>query len=166
MNKIKKYLKEIISFLIMLIIATNIVSYYKSLDLNKEKFDFNNIKLINQTSYKYDKNKNSIIYFWGSWCPICKYQSPNIEELSKEYNILSIAIDSGNNDEIINYLNNQKLTFNTINDTNKKYTSKLNIQAFPTTLIYDKNHNLLFSEIGYTSINSILIKTWFFDLIK
>ena len=162
MNKIKKYLKEIISFIIILIIATNLMSYYKSLDLNKQKFEFSNIILDNNKKFIYDKNKDFIVYFWGSWCPICKYQSPNIQELKKTYNVLSIAIDSGSNQEIKDYLKSKNLNFDFINDKNKSFMKQFNVQAFPTTFVYDKDSNLLFSEVGFTSVNTIKLKTWWF----
>ena len=160
MNKLKRYAKEIISFFIILIIATNLMSYYKSLDLNKQKFDFSTVVLSNNTNFSFDKNKDFIVYFWGSWCPICKYQSPNIQELKSTYNVLSIAVDSGNNEEIEAYLKSKNLSFDFINDKNNILSKKFNVQAFPTTLVYDKDFNLLFSEVGFTSILSIKLKTW------
>ena len=160
MNKLKRYAKEIVSFFIILIIATNLMSYYKSLDLNKQKFDFSTVVLSNNTNFSFDKNKDFIIYFWGSWCPICKYQSPNIQELKSTYNVLSIAVDSGNNEEIEAYLKSKNLSFDFINDKNNILSKKFNVQAFPTTLVYDKDFNLLFSEVGFTSILSIKLKTW------
>lgn len=160
MNKLKSYAKEIVSFFIILIIATNLMSYYKSLDLNKQKFDFSTVVLSNNTNFSFDKNKNFIVYFWGSWCPICKYQSPNIQELKSTYNVLSIAVDSGNNEEIEAYLKSKNLSFDFINDKNNILSKKFNVQAFPTTLVYDKDFNLLFSEVGFTSILSIKLKTW------
>jgi hypothetical protein len=44
-DKIKKYIKEGIFFIIILIIMANGISYYKSLDLNKNKLDIQKINL-------------------------------------------------------------------------------------------------------------------------
>jgi hypothetical protein len=38
-----------------------------------------------------------------------------------------------------------------INDSSGFISSEFNIAAFPTTFIYDKEKNLVFSEVGYTS---------------
>jgi len=160
LNKLKYYAKEIISLFVFFIIIANIVSYYKGYELNKEKFDFNNIKLTDNKNFSYDENKAFIVYFWGTWCPICTYQSPNIQELKKDFNVLSIANNSGTDSTINSYLKENNYNFDVLNDKYNVYTKDMNVQVFPTTFIYDKDMNLLFSEVGYTSVWSIKFKTW------
>lgn len=159
-EKIKKYIKEIVKYSILLIIALNIISYYKSQDLNKEKFPYNSFKLLNGSNYDLDNTKPTLVYFWATWCPICKFQSPNIEELSKNYQVVTIASQSGSKEEIENYLKENKFTFKVIDDIYNDFAYRFNIKAYPTTLIYDKNGNLKFSDVGYTSEFSLKLKLW------
>ena len=49
-----------------------------------------------------------LIYFWGSWCPLCSYTSSTVTELSKEYSVITIALSSGNEDEVLLYLKENK----------------------------------------------------------
>lgn len=154
-NKIKHYFKEILSFIVMLFIIANLVSYYKSMDLNKEKFDIQNISL---------NDKPILVHFWATWCPICKVEAPNIEEISKKYNVLTIAVQSGSDEEIKKYLEDNNLHFKVINDNNAFYSNKYNIKVFPTTLIYNKDKNLIFSEVGYTSTLGLSIRMWWAGL--
>jgi len=51
-----------------------------------------------------------------------------------------------------------------INDKNAFYANKYNIKVYPTTLIYDKNKNLIFSEVGYTSTFGLKIRLWWAGL--
>ena len=83
-NKLKHYIKEIFSFIIVLIVLANIVSYYKSLDLNKDKLPIENISL---------NNKPILIHFWATWCPICKVEAPNIQTISEHFEVLTIAVN-------------------------------------------------------------------------
>ncbi|PLY05511.1 MAG: protein disulfide oxidoreductase [Arcobacter sp.] len=150
-EKIKKYLKEGLIIIVTITIAMNVISYYKSLDLNKQKLDMNSFKLLDDTKYTIDSTKPLLIHFWATWCPICKFESANIEKISKDYQVITIAVQSGTKKEIKNYLKEHNLNFRVVNDKDGFYSRKFNIKAFPTTLIYDKEKNLTFSEVGYTS---------------
>ena len=154
-NKLKHYIKEILSFIVMLFIISNIVSYYKSSNINKSKFDIENISLT---------NKPILVYFWATWCPICKVESPNIQTLSKDYQVVTIAVNSGDDKKISNYLNENNFDFKVINDKNSSYANKFNIEVFPTTLIYDNDKNLIFSEVGYTSTFGLKLRLWWAGL--
>ena len=150
-DKIKKYIKEGVVFVLMLTIAMNAMSYYNSLDLNKDKLDINSFKLLDNTKYEVPKDKPILVHFWATWCPTCKFESPNIEKISKDYEVITIAVQSGNKKEIQNYLDEHKLTFKVVNDEDGFYAKKFNIKVFPTTIIYDKNKKQKFSEVGYTT---------------
>lgn len=147
-DKLKHYTKEIISFIVILTILANIVSYYNSLDLNKTKLELSNLTLLDNTKYTLPQNKPIMIHFWATWCPICKVEAPNIETISKDYEVLTIAVNSKN---IEQYLKDNNLNFKVIDDKNSNYANKFNISVYPTTLIYDKDKNLIFSDVGYTS---------------
>ncbi len=154
-SKLKHYLKEIISFIVMLVIIANIVSFYKSMDLNKAKFDIKNISL---------DDKPILVHFWSTWCPTCKIEASNIQTISQSYNVLTIAVQSGNDTKIKKYLDDNNLDFKVINDKDSFYSKKFNIEVFPTTLIYDKNKKLIFSEVGYTSTIGLQLRMWWASL--
>lgn len=150
-KRIKKYLKEIIVFIVILGIAMNAISYYRSLDLNKDKLQIETFKLIDDSDYTIKTNKPLIIHFWATWCPTCKFEAPNIEKISKDYEVVTIAVQSGTKSEIKEYLKDNNLSFKVVNDKDGLFSSKFNIKVFPTTLIYGKDQNLEFSEVGYTT---------------
>ncbi len=160
MNRIKHYLKEIFFFILVMTIFANIISLYKSSDLNAEPLQINTLTLINNQEYIFEKNKPILIHFWATWCPTCKLEASNIELLSKYYNVLTIAVNSGNDEDIKKYLKENNLSFNVFNDEHSSYASKFKIAAFPTTFIYDKNRDLLFSEVGYTSTIGLFLRMW------
>lgn len=161
-EKFKKYIIEIMKYLVILTVILNIISYFKALDLNKDKLELRSFNLINEKIYKITgDNKPILIYFWATWCPTCKIVSSNINQLSKSYEVITIAVQSGSNKQIKSYLNSAKLSFNVVNDEEGFFSRKFNISAFPTILIYDKNKNLNFSEVGYTSTFGLYLRMWF-----
>lgn len=150
-EKIKKYIKEALIFVVVLTVAMNAMSYYKSLDLNKDKLNITSFKLLDNTEYTIQENKAILLHFWATWCPTCKFEAGNIEKISNDYEVITIAVQSGSNEEVQNYLKEHNLSFKVVNDNDGFYSHKFNIKAFPTTLIYDKDKNIKFTEVGYTT---------------
>ena len=159
-DKIKKYIKEGLIFLILMIIFANAVSMYRSIDLNKNSLDLEHIVLLNNTKYTIPKDKPVMIHFWATWCPVCKTEASNIEKISQQYEVLTIALKSGTDSEIENYLKNNNVNFKVINDQNGYITNKFDVSIFPTTIIYDKNRNIVFSDVGYTSTLGLYLRMW------
>jgi len=150
-NKFKKYFKEAIIFVVFLTIGLNLVSYYRSLDLNKNKLTIDTFKLLDKSIFQVKNEKPLLLHFWATWCPTCKFESPNIQKVSKDYEVITIAVQSGNKEKIQKYLNEHQLSFKVVNDSDGLISEKFNVKVFPTTLIYDKNKQQIFSEVGYTS---------------
>jgi thiol-disulfide isomerase/thioredoxin len=150
-EKIKKYTKEGLIFVVTLVIVMNALSYYRSLDLNKDKLDIDTFTLLDNTQYMIPQDKPIVIHFWATWCPTCKFEASNIEKISKDYEVITIAVQSGTKEEINKYMAENKLSFKVVNDEDAFFSQKFNIKAFPTTLIYDKEKNIKFTEVGYTT---------------
>ena len=157
-NKIKKYLKEIIFFSLMLFLASNAMSLFRSSDLNQAPLDLKTVKLINNQEYTIDTTKPIMIHFWATWCPICKVEASNIQKISEHFQVLSIATQSGSDEDIKKYQQENKVNFKVINDKDGLISKHIGIGAFPTTLIYDKNKNIVFSDVGYTSTLALWFK--------
>lgn len=159
-QKIKKYLISFIKYAIFFIVVINLVSYYKSLDLNKNRLEIRSFELLDGTNYEIEKDKPLLIHFWATWCPICALEEQNIETISKDYQVITIATQSGSSEEIKEYLEKNNLSFKVVNDDLATLSQKFNIKAFPTTFIYDKNQNLKFSEVGYSSTFGLKLRLW------
>ncbi len=150
-QKLKKYIKEILTLIVVVVISSNVISFYKSRTLTAGTLEIDSVKLINNLEYEVPKNKPILIHLWATWCPICKVEAPNIQKISENFEVLTIAVKSGTSVELKDFLDKNGYTYNVVNDNYGELSSKINISAFPTTLIYDKNKNLVFSEVGYTS---------------
>lgn len=157
-KKIFHYAKELLFVIIFMSVVANIISLYKSQELNKTPLKFDTFKLIDNSTYTIEKSKPVLIHFWATWCPTCKLESSNIQYLSKHYKVITIAVNSGTDYEINNYLKEHNLDFKVVNDKNSIYAKSFNISAYPTTFIYDKDKNLIFSEVGYTSTLGLYIR--------
>ncbi len=104
------------------------------------------------------KGKVVFINFWATWCPPCKKELPDIEELYQEYNLnqdevifLGIANPSSSDypnnsdvstEEIKTFLTDNGYTFPTLFDETGEILKQYNISAFPTTFMIDKEGNI------------------------
>lgn len=159
-NKIIKYIKEILIFFILMTIFANILSLYRSNNLNKEALNISSVSLLHDSLYTLPKNEPILIHFWATWCPTCKAEAPNIETISENYNVLTIALKSGSDTEIEEYLKSRGLNFKVVNDIDGAITEKFGVSIFPTTIIYDKNGEVFFSDVGYTSTFGLWLRMW------
>lgn len=163
-DKIKHYIKEIALFIIIITIASNAISLYKSSDLNKDPLNLTNISLHNGSKYILSSSKPTLIHVWAIWCPTCKIEASNIQTLSNHYDVLTIAVKSGSNNDIQSWLKENEYTFNVVNDSSGFVASNFNVSVYPTTLIYDKNKKLVFSDVGYTSTWGLFLRMWWASL--
>jgi len=159
-QKLKKYLKEIVLFIIIMTVAANVISFYNSMDLNKQKLQEMNVTLLDKTNYTHPKDKPILIHFWATWCPTCKIEASNIQSISQKYEVLSIAVNSGDDKKIKEYMSKNSFDFKVYNDESGFFAKEFNIAAYPTTFIYDKDKNLIFSEVGFTSTLGLYFRMW------
>lgn len=159
-EKIKHYIKEIVTFVIFLTIATNAISLYKSSSLSKEKYNLPPLELIDNSTFILDSNKPLVVHFWASWCPTCKAEASNIEAITKEYQVVTIAVRSGKDNDLKKYMKENNFNFKVFNDKDGVLAKRFNIQAYPTTFIYNRERELSFSDVGYTSTLGLKFRLW------
>jgi len=159
-QKLKKYIKEIALFIVIMTVSANIISFYKSMDLNKQKLQEMSITLLDKTNYTHPKAKPILVHFWATWCPTCKIEASNIQSISQKYEVLSIAVNSGNNSIVEEYMSKNNFDFKVYNDESGFFAKEFKIAAYPTTFIYDKDRNLTFSEVGFTSTLGLYFRMW------
>ncbi len=156
--KLKHYAKEIFFFIVIMTIFSNALSLYKSQSLNDAPLTLKSVQLLGNKTYIFSNDKPVLIHFWATWCPTCKLEASNIEFLSKHFEVITIAVDSKSDATVQKYLDENEYTFNVVNDPHNQLSSKFKILGLPTTFIYDKNKNLVFSDVGYSSTFSMYLK--------
>jgi thiol-disulfide isomerase/thioredoxin len=154
----KSIFKEVIIALVLLFVISNIISYIRQPELGKTQLPKIEAHLIDGITYQMQEGKPIILHFWATSCPACKLEAPNIEAVSKKYEVLSIAVNSGSNEDIRAYMDNNGLSFNVLNDQEGRWSTAYKIEAFPTTFIYDAKGKLRFTEVGYTTTAGLMAR--------
>ena len=99
-------------------------------------------------SLKQYPGKTIFINFWATWCKPCIKEMPSIIEtqnmLQKE-NIIFLLASNESAEQIEEFSNTNKYKFNYVRIENSE---EMNVQALPTTFIFNREGNLVFSETG------------------
>lgn len=92
-----------------------------------------------------------VVYFWGSWCGICKHTSPIIQKLHEEnVAVLGVALRSGSPTDVNAYLVQNTWTFDNINDEHGKWAQQWHVQVTPSILLI-RNGQVVHSTTGLSS---------------
>ncbi len=99
------------------------------------------------------KGKTIFLNFWGTWCPPCRSEMPEIQKLYETYGsneedliVLGIAApeygDEGTVEEIKEFLSENEYTFPVVMDETWEVFYWYGISAFPTTFMIDAEGNV------------------------
>lgn len=123
----------------------------------------------NQHTLSDYEGKTIFLNFWGTWCPPCRNEMPDIQKLYEEYSeeedpsviILGVAAPhysrEGSEEEIEEFLEENGYTYPVLMDTDAELFRGYGIYSFPTTFMIDSNGNVF----GYVSgqLNEIIMRS-------
>jgi thiol-disulfide isomerase/thioredoxin len=160
---VKRIVKEILIGALLVFILSIIMSYLRQPELESTQVPKIETELLDGRIFSVEEGKPLLIHFWAVWCPTCKLEAANIEAVSKEYQVLTIAVSSGSDAEVKAYMQEHGLSFKVINDVKGIWAERFKVEAYPTTFMYDAKGELRFTEVGYTSTAGLLAR---FEWIK
>ena len=142
----------------LLFVISNIISYIRQPELGSSQLPNIEVGLIDGSIFQHQEGKPLVLHFWATSCPACKLEAPNIETISKKYEVLSVSLNSGSDEKIKAYMKENELSFRVVNDSNGEWAKKFKIEVYPTTFIYDAKGELRFTEVGYTTTAGLLAR--------
>ncbi|VAX00516.1 Membrane protein, suppressor for copper-sensitivity ScsD [hydrothermal vent metagenome] len=165
-SKIKPLLKNPwlkYSLEILIILAVfYAISLYKKQDLVKGNApSFNEVFLNGKPVKLADYQGNAVlIHFWATWCPVCRLEQDSIEAISKDHDIITIAMNSGEADKIQAFMTKNNLSFPVIIDDDGILSRRYGITGVPTSIIVNPEGIIEYSEIGYTTNWGLRLRLW------
>ena len=117
------------------------------------------------------KGKVVFLNFWATWCPPCRGEMPEIQELYEKYNtedsevvVLGIAAPGYGNEkskeEVAKFMEENGYTYPVLMDEGGRYFRQLGIMSYPTTYMITKEGKFL----GY--VNGAISYDIMEDIIK
>jgi len=155
-----RILREVIVFAVIIFIVSTALNYYRAPKLDSNTLPQIQAALIDGTSFDTVtlRGKPLLINFWGTWCPVCTQEADNIAALSRRYTVLTIAVNSGSNADITQWLEKKEVNYPVLNDAGGRWASRFKVSIYPTTFIYDSQGKLKFTETGYSTTAGLLAR--------
>lgn len=110
-------------------------------------------------------NGPGIIYFWAEWCGICSAMQQAISAVGRDYPLLTVALRSGNDSMVAEYLHKKQLHWPVVNDPHGGIASRYGVGAVPALFFVDANGSIVFTSVGFTSEWGLRIRSWLAGLV-
>ncbi|MGF1758552.1 protein disulfide oxidoreductase [Photobacterium sagamiensis] len=106
------------------------------------------------------KNKPVLLYFWATWCPVCNFVSPTVDWMDDHFDVVSVAITSGDKRRLNAYMNNKEYDFPVVNDSKGDISRLWGISATPSIVII-KDGKIAFITTGVSTPPGIWLRMLF-----
>lgn len=119
-------------------------------------------RLLNDELYALstDSRRPLLVHFWASWCPVCKLEQESIQAINEDYPVITIAMRSGQTEEVAAYMRQEGLQFPVINDPSGMLSRRFGVRAVPSSFIVAHDNTIVFRETGYTTGIGLRARLW------
>jgi len=151
------------SLQVLLLIAVYIgVKYYTQRDLVQDTPPALSATLLSGQTFNLQEQRDKplLLHFWASWCPVCKLEQESIESINKEHRVVSVAMQSGEQAKLKQYMQAEKLSFPVIADDQGDIAARFGVKAVPVSFILNTKGNIVFIESGFTSSWGLRLRLW------
>ena len=157
---LKRILREVLVFAVIIFIVSTALNYYRAPKLDSDMLPIIQATLTDGSTFdsRAEPGKPLLINFWGTWCPVCAQEASNIESISKKYNVLTIAVNSGSHEDIEKWMRQKGVSYPVLNDASGRWATQFKVSIYPTIFIYDAQGKLKFTETGYSTTAGLLAR--------
>ena len=160
--KVKKYLLTGLSYLIILFVISQGVSWWKSRNALSGNLSEFNVELMDGSRFIISEFSGEpvLFHFWATWCPVCDLQKGSIESIAKDYPVISVASWSEGEAEVKSYMQENGLTFPVMLDESGQLARSFGLKGVPASFILSPGGEITFVESGYTTEPGLRFRLW------
>ena len=104
-----------------------------------------------------------LVYFWASWCPVCRLEQGNIEAIASDSEVITIATNSGSAAEVNAYLDEQGLGMKVLMDETGDIARHWGATGVPASFIVDRDGRIAYAGMGYATEIGLRARMWLAD---
>ena len=97
------------------------------------------------------RGKPVLLHFWASWCSICRFEQGSIEAIAKDYPVITVASQSGDEAAVAAYVAEQGLSMPVLVDDEGEWGRSYGVRGFPSSYVIDAEGQIFDVEVGYSS---------------
>ena len=102
----------------------------------------------------------AVVHFWATWCRICVLEQGMVERLARSHALVSVAMQSGNDEEVGAWMRERDVAYPVINDPFGELAGRYGVSAVPASFILDRQGRVRFVTRGYTSGLGMRARLW------
>ena len=101
-----------------------------------------------------------LLYFWATWCGVCLLTRDSIDAIAVDHPVITVAIQSGEDHEVLAYTQEHGFTPPVINDRAGRLSDAYGVRAFPSVFILNSKGEIEDVEIGLSSEWGLRLRLW------
>ncbi|MDN2483476.1 protein disulfide oxidoreductase [Vibrio agarivorans] len=162
LTKAGSFIKKAAIYLVLFITLSTAVDWYRTSNsptalppsMMAKAIDGDAVDLVAQ-SYE----SPVVIYFWATWCSVCRFVSPSLSWVSNYYPTYAVALNSGSDRRVSAYVQQHSYQFETINDSDGSWMRQWQIAVTPTTYVIHQGE-IQSVTTGFTTPLGVLARIW------
>ncbi|WP_295893861.1 protein disulfide oxidoreductase [uncultured Vibrio sp.] len=158
----KHWLKEIAMYSVVFVVMSIAVDLWRMKDMPIDVTpSLEGITLSGESIdvIEMSKEKPVVVYFWATWCSICKFVSPTVNNIGDSYHVVGVSGSSGEDNRVTRYLAAHDYNFENINDTRSDIFRQWGVGVTPTIAIIN-NGEVKFVTTGITTPPGLYARLW------
>ncbi|BBL74790.1 protein disulfide oxidoreductase [Methylomagnum ishizawai] len=104
--------------------------------------------------------KPAVLYFWASWCPVCRGMQGGIQELAQDMPLLGIAMQSGDAAEVAQYMKQMGFDIPVVIDASGDIGKAFGLRGVPAVFVLGADGNIRYASAGYTTALGVRLRYW------
>jgi len=116
-------------------------------------------KLVNIKDYR---GEPLLLHFWASWCKFCKLSESSITSIDKDWQVLSVAFQSGDKEAVIQHMKERRIeSWTVVPDQDGRLAELFGVKAVPASYIIDGKGEIRVKEVGVTTTWGLRTRLWY-----
>lgn len=169
LKKLRSFIVQLLGFIVIFFVISSILDFWRGKSLSTAAMPIDSYVDIADNIVDIaalSEQELTVVYFWATWCGPCKITSPSIKQLAKHYNVVTVAMASGEDAGLASYFDNdssnqrasnknaphksdrnKRTPLPIINDDSQDIAQQWGIKVTPTVL-FIKNRKILGHTTG------------------
>lgn len=114
--------------------------------------------------HQMSRERPVLVYFWATWCPICRLVSPSVDALRDTHPVVTIALSSGTPEQVAEYAAEHELGFRIVNDPDGHISRAWGVGVTPTLAVVHRGEIRSMTS-GVTTPPGISLRLWMSGLL-